>query len=115
MKRAAKPFRVFSLVRFFSAIVLGFLLPLSYMVFLSVFYDYMGTSTPQFLVWPFGWPRPLWIMAMGREPTEDDIVFGLLFMAVCNIALYGTVSYLVLSTLSLLRNRPVTNVLRLLQ
>ena len=46
---------------------------------------------------------------MGREPTEDDIVFGLLFMAVCNIALYGTVSYLVLSTLSLLRNRPVTN------
>src|SRR5215468_6850946 len=28
--------------------------------------------------------------------TKNDLVFALLFMAVCNIALYGTVSYLVL-------------------
>lgn len=96
---------IFSWKRLVISLVLGFLLPLSYAVLLSQVFDYTGTSTPQFLVMPFGWPRPLWIFLMGRQPTEDDLLMGVLFVAVCNIALYGTVVYVSLFTLSLLRRK----------
>lgn len=95
--------RVFSWKRLVLSLVLGFLLPLSYAVLLSKVFDYTGQSTPQFLAMPFGWPRPLWIFLMGRQPREEDLLPGLLFMAICNIALYGTLVYLTLFGLSLLR------------
>ena len=87
------------------SLVLGFLLPLSYAFLLSQVFDHLGKITPQFLVMPFGWPRPLWIFLMGRQPREDDLAVGLLFMAVCNIALYGILVYISLFSLSLLRRK----------
>ena len=59
------------------------------------------------MIWPFGWPRPLWIFLMGREPEEADLVFGILFLAGCNIALYGLLAYATLTIFSLLRSKPV--------
>lgn len=97
--------RIFSWKRLVLSLVLGFLLPLSYAVLLSQVFDYTGKLTPEFLVTPFGWPRPLWIFLMGRQPTENDLLIGLLFIAVCNIALYGTIVYISLFGLSLLRRK----------
>jgi hypothetical protein len=42
---------------------------------------------------------------MGRQPVEGDIIFGIVFLTVCNIALYGTLIYISLSALHLLRHR----------
>jgi hypothetical protein len=42
---------------------------------------------------------------MGRQPEEADVLPGLLFMALCNIALYGVIVYAVLSMLSLFRRK----------
>jgi len=44
---------------------------------------------------------------MGREPLESDLVTGLLFMALCNIVLYGVIVYCGLLILSLIRKKPV--------
>ncbi len=87
--------------------VLGFLLPLSYAFMLSELSDFTGKMVPDFMVMPFGWPRPLWILLMGRQPEEADVLPGLLFMALCNIALYGVIVYAVLSMLSMIRRRQV--------
>lgn len=98
--------RIFTIGRLLISFVLGFLLPLSYAVALSLFSDYTGKSAPEFMVFPFGWPRPLWIFLMGRQPLESDIILGIVFMALCNIALCGTLSYLALSALQVLRHKP---------
>ena len=98
---------IFSLKRLGLSSVLGFLLPLGYAFTLSIVSDYTGKTAPDFLVLPFGWPRPLWIFLMGRQPLETDVATGLLFMAVCNIALYGFVIYTALLMISILRRKRV--------
>jgi hypothetical protein len=97
--------RIFTWKRLVFSLVLGFLIPLSYAILLSQVFDYIGKSTPEFLVMPFGWPRPLWIVLMGRQPREGDLVIGLLFIAFCNIALYGILVYFSLFALSMLRRK----------
>jgi len=98
--------RIFSMRRILLSCVLGFLVPLSYAFALSLGSDYTGKSVPDFMVNPFGWPRPLWILLMGRQPLEDDIIPGIVFIAMCNIALYGGLVYLTLSALQLLKSKP---------
>ena len=99
--------RVFSIGRAALSILLGLLIPLGYAFLLSEAFDYAHEPTPQFLVIPFGWPRPLWIFMMGRQPTEADLVGGLIFVAVCNILLYGVVVYMILLMLAVMRRRRV--------
>jgi hypothetical protein len=43
---------------------------------------------------------------MGRQPLEDDIIPGIVFIALCNIALYGVLVYVALSALQLLKRKP---------
>jgi hypothetical protein len=57
---------------------------------------------------PFGWPRPLWIFLMGRQPTENDILGGIIFLAVCNTMLYGVIAYAALLLLSVFRRKKVS-------
>jgi|ERR1051326_4774254 hypothetical protein len=99
--------RLFSIKRAGVSLILGFLLPLSYALLLSFVFDFVKRPTPQVLVWPFGWPRPLWILLLGRQPLQADLIFGIVFLAVCNVLLYGSIVYAVLSVLSLLRRKPV--------
>jgi len=46
--------RIFTWKRLVFSLVLGFLIPLSYAILLSQVFDYIGKSTPEFLVMPFG-------------------------------------------------------------
>jgi hypothetical protein len=98
--------RIFSIRRILIACVLGFLVPLSYAITLSLVSDYTGKPMGNFMVYPFGWPRPLWIFLIGHQPSDDDIILGIVFLAFCNIALYGTLIYVVLSALQFLKYKP---------
>ena len=98
--------RFFSIWRLLLSGILGFILPLSYVFAFSVVSDYLGRPAPNFLVYPFGWPRPLWIFFLGHQPTDDDIAFGIVFLVVCNIVLYGTFVYLTLFAIKVLRRKP---------
>ena len=98
--------RIFSLKRIGLSFVLGFLLPLGYAFILSEASDYLGKIPSDFMVMPFGWPRPLWIFLMGRQPSEADLTTGLTFMALCNVLLYGTITYSILLAVSAARRRP---------
>jgi hypothetical protein len=95
--------RIFSIKRAALSCVPGFLIPLGYAVVLSEAYEYPQRPTPQFLAWPFGWPRPLWILLLGREPRSEEIVGGLIFFAVCNTLLYGAFVYVALTMRLLVR------------
>jgi hypothetical protein len=97
--------RIFSLKRLLLSVVLGFLLPLSYAIILSEASDRTGKTAPEFMVSPFGWPRPLWIFLMGRQPEENDLINGIIFLALCNIVLYGAITYAVLLALSAVRHK----------
>ncbi len=106
MSKKISRIRIFSIRRILLSCVLGLLVPLSYAFALSEFSDYTGRAVPDFMVHPFGWPRPLWIFLMGRQPLEGDIIFGIIFLALCNIALYGALIYIALSALQLLKHKP---------
>jgi hypothetical protein len=97
--------RLFSIKRIFLSSALGFLLPLGYAFMLSLASDYTGITAPEFMVMPFGWPHPLWIFLMGRQPSESDLMHGLLFMAACNIVFYGSFVYAGLSMLPVFRGK----------
>ena len=97
--------KIFSIKRALLSCLLGLLLPFCYAVLLSEAFDYARRPTPQFLAWPFGWPRPLLVLLLGRQPTREDIVGGLIFFAACNILLYGTVVYFALTMRSVVRSR----------
>jgi len=97
--------RIFSVKRLFLSIVLGFLLPLSYAFLLSEVSDRTGKTAPEFLVTLFMWPRPLWIFLIQQQPSDENLVVGIVFLAICNIALYGTIIYTVLLALSLVRRK----------
>ncbi|MCA1618962.1 MAG: hypothetical protein LC795_06545 [Acidobacteria bacterium] len=103
----ARAIRIFSLGRAALSCVLGFLIPLGYAILLSEVDDYFFPNgpPPDFMVWPFGWPRPVWILLMGRQPGESDILGGVIFLAVCNTLLYGALVYGALTMLSLARRR----------
>ena len=98
--------RIFSIKRLGLAAALGFLLPVSYAFTLSEVSDYIRTPAPEFMVWPFGWPRPVWIFLMGRQPREGDVIGGI-FLTLCNVALYGVLGYAALTMISILRRRRV--------
>ncbi len=95
--------RIFSIKRMAFSAALGFLIPLSYAYILSEVSDYTRKTVPDFMVMPFGWPRPLWIFLMNHEPSEADLLTGMLFMAFCNIVLYGTIVYVAVTKLSQFR------------
>jgi hypothetical protein len=97
--------KIFSIKRALLSCLLGFLMPLCYAFLLSEAFDYAQKPTPQFLAWPFGWPRPLWVLLLGRQPRSEDLVGGLIFLAACNILLYGTVVYVALTMRSVVRSR----------
>jgi hypothetical protein len=99
--------QIFSLKRAVVSLILGFLLPLSYAFLLSETFDYLRRPAPEFLAWPFAWPRPLWIFLMGRQPSESDLIGGIVFIASCNILLYGSMTYVALLILSRLRGKPM--------
>lgn len=106
MSKKRRRVRIFSIWRLLISAVLGFILPLSYSFALHALDKYIAQKTADFLTFPFFWPRPLWIFFMGRQPTEDDLGFGLLFMAISNIVLYGTLVYVALSAFQILRQKP---------
>ena len=94
---------IFSVKRLILSIILGILLPLAYLFALSLVFDHSNKIPPNFLIMPIGWPRPVWIFLMGRQPTEADLVIGMTFMIGGNIMLYGALSYVGLLALSIIR------------
>ena len=106
-EKKRKKFRLFSFKRMALSVLLGFFIPFGYAFLLSEVSDYTKIIPPDFMIMTFGWPRPLWIILMGRDPTEADIIPGIIFMAVCNTVVYGAAVYVFLSLFSLARKSRV--------
>lgn len=101
--------RIFSIKRLLLSVILGFLLPLGYAFLLSEASDYTRKEVPGFMVTPFGWPRTLWIHITGRQPSESDLVGGIIFIAVCDTLLYGLIVYVSLMLISISTRKPIAS------
>ncbi|HJQ34969.1 MAG TPA: hypothetical protein VJ866_22660 [Pyrinomonadaceae bacterium] len=98
--------RVFSVKRAALSCVLGFLIPFGYTVLLAGTFYYGRRATPQFLVWPVGWPRPLLLLLFGHPPRPEEFVAAVTLLAVCNTLLYGALAYVGLTLLSTVGRKP---------
>ena len=99
--------RIFSLKRMILSIVLGFMLPVSYLLTLFLIFYFTGKRQSEILVIPVAWPRVLWDALVDQPRSDANLASGLLFIAVCDTAVYGALSYIILLTTSVLTPKPV--------
>ncbi len=100
-----KRVRVFSVWRLLLSVALGLLIPLGYAYTLHLAQEATGWRPTEPFLMPFAWPRPVWIFLMGRPVMPDDFAPILLFAALGNVALYGTLAYVGLTLVPLFRRR----------
>ena len=106
MRKGARV-RIFSLKRAALSFLVGFLVPFAYVLTLFLVSYYIKDIPLKTLEVPIAWPTLLWDFFI-NEPREDvNFAAGLLFMTICNVALYGTITYVVVLTFSMLRREPV--------
>jgi|ERR1043166_4027360 hypothetical protein len=97
-------FRVFSLKRLLLSIVLGFLIPFSYALILFKL-GRLRRSIFEIVIAPIRWPFSLVMFFLGRQPTNAELPAALIFLIVCNVALYGSLIYLVLLAVAAVRRK----------
>jgi len=97
--------RVFSVKRLVLSIVVGFLFLVSYVAGLFLI-DQAGRNPPNVMLAVIGWPRWLWIL-LGGQFSEDSMLSGFTFFAICDTALYAAIIYSVLLALSIVTPKRV--------
>jgi hypothetical protein len=102
MKRDGRV-RIFSVTRLFLSVLLGFLLLVSYVVMLFLI-DLAGKTPPAVVLSVIGWPRWFW-MRLGGSFSDDDMISGFTFFAICDTALYAAITYPLLLALSFVRRK----------
>ena len=95
--------RICSFKHLLLSVVLGFLFLASYILVLFLI-DQAGKTPPTFMLNVIGWPRWLWILLGGRF-SDEDLLPGLTFFAVCNTALYALIIYPLLLGLAAVRHK----------
>jgi hypothetical protein len=99
--------RVFSVRRLLLSLVLGFVIPVSYLLMLArLGPGRVKRSQFEILIIPIRWPFSLWLFLTQRPPVGRELIVAFIFLAVCNTALYGTIIYAVLFAVSLVRRKP---------
>jgi hypothetical protein len=100
-------FRVFSLKRLLLSVVLGFLIPFSYVLTLFKLRR-LRRSIFEVVITPIRWPFSLMMYFLGRQPTKQELPAAFVFLMVCNVALYGSLIYLVLLAVAAVRRKRAT-------
>ena len=93
------PVRVFDVKCLVLSVVMGFLFLVSYVIGLFLI-DQAGKTPPDVMITVIGWPRWLWIL-LGGQFSDDNVVSGLTFFALCDTALYAAMIHPVLLALSI--------------
>jgi hypothetical protein len=97
-------FRIFSIKRLLLSIVLGFLIPASY-AFALFKLGHFRRSIFEVVITPIRWPLSLVMFLLGREPSNEELPAAFVFLIVCNIALYGSLIYLILLAVAAVRRK----------
>ena len=100
-------FRIFSFKRLLLSIVLGFLIPFSYLLIL---FNLGRPPRPGFqvVITPIRWPFSLVVFFLGRQPTNAERPAAFTFLIVCNVVLYGSLIYSVLLAVAAVRRKRAT-------
>lgn len=95
-------FKIFSIKRLLLSIVIGFLIPISY-GFMLFNLGRFRRSVFEVVITPIRWPLSLLMFVLGRQPSNQELPAAFAFAILCNTALYGTITYLVLLAVAAVR------------
>jgi hypothetical protein len=82
------------------------MLQVNYLLALFLFFKYTGKTPSQIFVMPVAWPRVLWDLLVDQPRSDANRAAGLLFITVCDTAVYGAISYVALLAISKLTRKP---------
>lgn len=99
--------RSFSFKRIVLSVFVGFMLQVNYLLLLFLFFEYTGKNPSEIFVIPVAWPRVLWDFLVDQPRSDANRNAGLLFITICNTAVYGAISYVALLAISRLKRKPM--------
>jgi len=102
-----KRIRTLSLKRVILSIVVGFICPLSFLLTLFLIFYFTGKDPSENLVMLVAWPRMLWDLLAGQPRSDANLATGLLFIAICDTVVYGAITYVILTAVSVVRPKTV--------
>jgi hypothetical protein len=98
-----KRIRIFSLKRVILSIVVGFMCPVTFLLTLFLIFYFTGKDASENFVMLVAWPRVLWDLVADQPRSDANVATGLLFIAICDTVVYGAITYVILTAVSVVR------------
>ena len=105
--REDKRITIFSPKRVVLSIFIGFMCPMVFLLTLFLIFSFTGKNPSQNVVMLVAWPRLLWDLLVDQSRSGANVAKGLLFIAICDTVVYGTITYLILTAVSVVRPKMV--------
>jgi hypothetical protein len=81
--------------------------PASFILTLALIFYFTRRSVSQNFVMLVAWPRVLWDLLVDQPRAEANRATGLLFIAICDTVVYGAITYVILTAVSVVRPKTV--------
>lgn len=102
-----KRIRIFSLKRVILSNVVGFMCPASFLLTLFLIFYFTGKDPSENVVMLVAWPRVLWDLLADQPRSDANLATGLLFIAICDTVVYGAITYVILTAVSVVTPKTV--------
>lgn len=106
--REGKRITIFSPKRVVLSIFVGFMCPMVFLLTLFVIFSSTGKSPSQDVMLPVTWPKVVWDVLIDQPRSGANVAGGLLVMGICDTAVYGAITYLILTAVSVVRPTTAT-------
>jgi len=81
--------------------------PVSFLLTLFLIFSFTGKNPSQNIMMLVAWPRVLWDLLVDQPRSGANVAKGLLFIAICDTVVYGTITYVILTAVSVVRPKAV--------
>jgi hypothetical protein len=105
--REGKRIGIFNPKRVILSIFVGFMCPACFLLTLFVIFSFTGKSPTQNVMLLVAWPRVLWDGLVDQPRSDANRAMGVLFIAICDTLVYGTITYAILTAVSVVRPKTV--------
>jgi hypothetical protein len=102
-----KPIRFVSLKRALLSIVVGFMCPVGFVLTLAFISYFTRRKPSQNFAMLVAWPRLLWDLLVDQPRSEAHRPYGLLFIVACDTVVYGAITYVILTAVSVVKPKVV--------
>ena len=94
---------IFSPKRVILSIFVGFMCPMVFLLTLFVIFSSIGKRPSQNVMLLVTWPKVVWDVLVDQPRSGANVAGGLLVMGICDTAVYGAITYVILTAVSVVR------------